>query len=236
MKLSVLNRLQELRAEKTPVAILSDLASGRQALMTTSETSGDLTITDAIREQALRRLRHDASGRLDQAADEQLFLQCHNPPLRLVIVGAVHIAQALAPVAAITGYEVSVIDPRRSFASPDRFPGVEVICDWPDEALERISPDARTAVITLTHDPKLDDPALHIALRSEAFYIGCLGSRRTHGLRLQRLHDAGFSEADTDRIHGPLGLPIGARSPQEIAISALSQVIGKRHKPVSDEG
>tara|TARA_R110002110_G_scaffold10333_6_gene50736 strand:- start:2870 stop:3577 length:708 start_codon:yes stop_codon:yes gene_type:complete len=234
MKLSLLNRLQALRAQKIPAAILTDLTSGQQALITADETSGDLTITDAVREQALRRLKHDASGRLDQT-DNQLFLQCHNPPLRLVIIGAVHIAQALAPVASITGYEVCVIDPRRSFASPDRFPGVEVVCDWPDEALQRIAPDARTAIITLTHDPKLDDPALHIALRSDAFYIGCLGSRKTHALRLQRLHDAGFSDADTNRIHGPLGLPIGARSPQEIAISALSQVIEKLHRPMPDE-
>tara|TARA_R110000787_G_scaffold152035_1_gene265794 strand:- start:35189 stop:35896 length:708 start_codon:yes stop_codon:yes gene_type:complete len=234
MKLSLLNELQILRAQKIPVAVLSNLTTGQQVLITADEVSGDMETSDAIREQARQRLKHDASGRLDQTED-QLFLQCHNPPLRLVIIGAVHIAQALAPVAAITGYEVCIIDPRRSFASPERFPGVEIICDWPDEALARLSPDARTAVITLTHDPKLDDPALHIALRSDAFYIGCLGSRKTHGLRLQRLHDAGFSDAETNRIHGPLGLPIGARSPQEIAISALSQVIEKLHKPMPDE-
>jgi xanthine dehydrogenase accessory factor len=142
----------------------------------------------------------------------------------MVIVGAVHITQALAPMAALAGYDVTVIDPRRAWATGNRLPGVQINDGWPDEAMEELAPDSRTAVITLTHDPKLDDPALAVALRSPAFYIGCLGSRRTHARRLERLGAQGFGESDFARIHGPLGLAIGARSPAEIAISAMAQL------------
>jgi xanthine dehydrogenase accessory factor len=143
----------------------------------------------------------------------------------MIIVGAVHITQALAPLAGIAGYAVTIIDPRRSFATEERFPGVTLNHEWPDDAMAELKPDSRTAVITLTHDPKLDDPALQEALRSDAFYIGSLGSRKTHAARLKRLTDAGFTEGDLTRIHGPLGLAINAKSPSEIAVSALAQVI-----------
>ena len=157
-----------------------------------------------------------------------------NPPARIVIIGAVHITQTLAPMATLAGYAVTIVDPRGAFATSDRFPGVTLSQDWPDEALEALQPDARTAIVTLTHDPKLDDPALAVALRSPAFYIGALGSKKTHAARLVRLRAQGFTEPDCARIHGPAGLDIGARSPAEIALSVLAQLTAaRRQKPVT---
>jgi xanthine dehydrogenase accessory factor len=153
-----------------------------------------------------------------------LFLHVQNPPLRLIIVGAVHIAQALAPMAALAGYSVSIIDPRRAFATDARFPDVTLIGEWPDEVMATMTLDRRTAVVTLTHDPKLDDPALQTALKSDVFYVGALGSKRTHAARVGRLRAAGLGEADCARIHGPVGLDIGALSPAEIAVSILAQI------------
>jgi xanthine dehydrogenase accessory factor len=147
-----------------------------------------------------------------------------NPPLRLIIVGAVHIAQTLAPMAALAGYAVTIIDPRRAFATDARFPDVTLIGEWPDEFMATMTLDRRTAVVTLTHDPKLDDPALQTALKSDAFYIGALGSKRTHAARLGRLRSAGFGDGDCARIRGPVGLDIGALSPAEIAVSILAQI------------
>lgn len=166
-----------------------------------------------------------ASDRTGVEPDGQTFVTIHNPPLRLAIVGAVHIAQALAPMARVAGYDPIIIDPRGAFGSEARFPGERLINDWPDDALEEVGLDSRTALVLLTHDPKLDDPALHIALKSEAFYIGALGSTRTHGKRVERLTEAGFSEADIARIKGPVGLDIGAASPAEIAVSILGQMV-----------
>jgi len=148
----------------------------------------------------------------------------HNPPLRLVIVGAVHIAQALVPMARLAGYDPVVVDPRDAFASDARFPGVTLARDWPDEALAAIGLDGRTAVVTLTHDSKLDDPAIIAALRSDVFYLGCLGSSRTHAKRVDRLRAAGLGDADLARIHAPVGLNIGARSPSEIAVAVMAQI------------
>jgi xanthine dehydrogenase accessory factor len=224
MKLATLERIRVLRAASVPAVLVTDLGSGAQAIATRDGVEGDLSLDEATASLALARLKSDRSGRLD-APHDNLFVQCHNPPLRMIIVGAVHIGQALAPMAATAGYAVTVIDPRRSFATAERFPGVELNDEWPDDALEALKPDSRTAIITLTHDPKLDDPALHAALRSDAFYIGCLGSTRTHAKRLERLREAGFGDADFTRIHGPLGLNIGAKSPAEIAVSALAQVV-----------
>ena len=152
----------------------------------------------------------------------------HNPAPRLIIIGAVHISQALAPMAAMAGYAVTVVDPRRAFATEDRFPGVTLNGEWPDEAMVKLAPDVRTAVVTLTHDPKLDDPALSAALKSPSFYIGALGSKKTHAARLGRLTKAGFTDADLGRIHGPAGLDIGAKSPAEIAVSVLAQLTAAR--------
>lgn len=159
---------------------------------------------------------------------ESWFIEVRNPKPRLVLIGAVHIAQALAPLAALAGFDVVLIDPRRAFASPERFPGVEAIIQWPDEALDALRPDRGTAIVTLTHDPKLDDPALDRALKSEAFYIGALGSRKTHAARCQRLRDVGFRPAEIARIHGPVGLEIGAVTAPEIALSIITEIVALR--------
>ncbi|WP_299657637.1 XdhC family protein [uncultured Tateyamaria sp.] len=178
-----------------------------------------------------RRLDHDghdarfAKDRTGMEEDGKTFVAIHNPPLRLAIVGAVHIAQALVPMAKLAGYDPVVIDPRGAFGSEARFPGERLLNDWPDEALAEVGVDARTALVLLTHDPKLDDPALHIALNSDAFYIGALGSTRTHAKRVARLQEAGFSADQIARIKGPVGLDIGAASPPEIAVSILAQMI-----------
>lgn len=178
-----------------------------------------------------RRLDHDghatrfAKDRTGMEDDGKTFVAIHNPPLRLTIVGGVHIAQALVPMAKLAGYDPYIIDPREAFGSADRFPGERVINDWPDDALAEIGVDARTALVLLTHDPKLDDPALHVALKSEAFYIGALGSTRTHAKRVTRLVEAGFSSDQIARINGPIGLDIGAASPPEIAVSILAQMV-----------
>lgn len=165
--------------------------------------------------------------RLDRSGFEpgaRVFVGIHNPPLRLVVVGAVHITQALLPMARIAGYDPAVVDPREAFASPARFPDTRLLHDWPDEAVEALGLDTRTALVLLTHDPKLDDPALHKALRSGCFYIGALGSTRTHAKRVTRLTEAGFSETEIARIHAPIGLNIGAASPSEIAVSIIAQM------------
>jgi xanthine dehydrogenase accessory factor len=175
-------------------------------------------------------LRTDESG-IAEAAGKRFFVQVHNPPLRLLVVGAVHIAQALAPMAALAGYGVTVIDPRRAFATDARFPAVAMSSAWPDDAMADLKPDRRTAVVTLTHDPKLDDPALEAALKSEAFYIGALGSRKTHASRLGRLKALGFDDAALARIHGPVGLSINAESPAEIAIAIMAQITAVRRQP-----
>ena len=166
------------------------------------------------------RFRADLSG----VEEDGRFLAIHNPPLRLIVVGAVHIAQPLLAIARLCGYAPTLIDPRAAFGSAGRFPGQTILDDWPDEALAALAPDGRTAIVTLTHDPKLDDPAIRFALRSPVFYLGCLGSKKTHASRVGRLTEAGFSEAEIARIHAPVGLAIGAKSPAEIAVSIMAQI------------
>ena len=168
--------------------------------------------------------RRDQAEVVEGAGGAQL-LEPHNPPLRLIVVGAVHVAQPLAEMAALAGFAVTIVDPRRAFATEARFPGQTLVVSWPDAAIAELAPDARTAVVTLTHDPKLDDPALIAALGSPAFYIGCLGSKKTHGARRVRLGEQGAGAAALDRLHGPVGLSIGARTPAEIAVSVLAQII-----------
>jgi xanthine dehydrogenase accessory factor len=174
-------------------------------------------------QRVLNVISEDLSGRLPEPNGD-LFAQVFNPSARLIVIGAVHISQALAPMAALAGYAVTVIDPRRAFATDERFPGVTLLNEWPDDGLEALKPDRRTAVVTLTHDPKLDDAALSVALKSQCFYVGSLGSRKTHQARLNRLKRLGFSEAELARIHGPVGLSIGALTPAEIAVSILGQI------------
>ena len=195
------------RATRTPSAYEVNIATGARRL---------------VENGYAERFAKDRSGFEE---DGQTFVAIHNPPLRLAIVGAVHIAQALMPMARIAGFDPVVIDPRGAFGAQARFPGETVIEDWPDDALATFGLDARTALVLLTHDPKLDDPALHVGLRSGAFYIGALGSKRTHAKRLERLAADGFEAATLARINGPVGLDIGASSPQEIAVSILGAMI-----------
>jgi xanthine dehydrogenase accessory factor len=177
-----------------------------------------------------RVLRSDAAE-VVATSEGDVLLEPNNPPLRLILVGAVHIAHPLAEMARLAGFAVTLVDPRRSFATPERFPGQSLVVAWPDEALRGLAADARTAVVTLTHDPKLDDPALEVALTTPAFYVGCLGSKKTHASRLARLRDAGFDEPTLARLRGPVGLSIGARSPAEIAVSILAQIIAALRAP-----
>lgn len=223
MRPETLKTLLAARAEKRPVALVSNLDSGDQSLVFRDSVEGNLDLSDDVISAARAALRDDKSGRAD-ADDAPLFVQVFNPPKRMIIVGAVHIAQPLVTLAQTSGYEVVIVDPRGAFATKDRFPGVTLSEDWPDSALEDLKIDSRTAVVTLTHDPKLDDPALHVALRSEAFYIGALGSRKTHGKRVERLTEHGYTEAEIAKIHAPVGLNINAKSPAEIAISIMAQI------------
>ena len=227
MKREILHRLLAAKAEKRPAALVTELATGRQALVENGPATGDLAL-DAARLAAVEdALAEDKSGPLEEGL---YFVQAFNPPLRLVVVGAVHIAQALVPMAALAGYDVTVVDPRRAFATDARFPNVTLSGEWPDDAMRALQPDRRTAVVTLTHDPKLDDPALAEALRSHAFYIGALGSTRTHAKRLERLREMGFGDQELAAINGPVGLSIGAKSPAEIAISILAQMTQRLHQ------
>ncbi len=228
MEGTLLSALQAARAEKLPLALATDLASGEQALVARGTVSGRLPLDKEALARILEAIRDDRSVTIDWAG-RRVFVQVFNPALRMFVVGAVHIAQALVPMASIAGYAVTVIDPRRAFATDRRFPGVELTHEWPDDALQHRSPDRRTAVVTLTHDPKIDDPALVEALRADCFYIGSLGSARTHAKRLQRLREHGFTDADFARIHGPIGLSIGAKSPAEIAVAILAQITQVLH-------
>ena len=223
MKRAILDRLLKDRAAKHAVVLVTELQSGTQALVYPQEVFGDLALDSDALGRVRQILEADESGTVELGG-KRLFLQVQNPPLRLVIVGAVHIAQTLAPIAALAGYSVTIIDPRRAFATDARFPDVKLIGEWPDEAMATMKLDRRTAVVTLTHDPKLDDPALQTALKADVFYIGALGSRKTHAARLGRLKAAGSSDAECTRVHGPVGLDIGALSPAEIAVSILAQV------------
>ena len=224
MRRETLRAVLAAREAKRPAVLVSDLDTGDQRLFHADAPDAP-GLGPAVRAACLEALRADRSRTLPKEGEGSgLFLQVFNPPLRMVVVGAVHVTQALAPMAALLGYEVTVVDPRRAFATDERFPGVAVDTDWPDDALRRLAPDRRTAVVTLTHDPKLDDPALEAALASDAFYVGSLGSRRTHAARLERLRARGFDEPSLARIHGPIGLAIGAKSPAEIATAVTAEV------------
>jgi xanthine dehydrogenase accessory factor len=223
----VLAAVAQAKQEKRPVVLATRLPSGEQHLLPDPSAPADLNAA------AARALDRDESGTV-KLGEVDWFLQAYNPPLRLIVVGAVHIAQALVPFAVPCGFSVTVVDPRRSFASDERFPNVEISTDWPDEALDAFAPDSRTAVVTLTHDPKLDDPALDRALRSPAFYLGALGSRRTHAKRLARLRDLGHDDAALARIHGPVGLDIEAVTAPEIALSIAAQLVAVRRGGPAD--
>ena len=221
-KLSLIERLEAARAAARPVVLASAIDRDEAALLFCDPGEALFAghdLSGTVRE-VLRRDR----PRLVEIAGSRVFLNVFNPPLRLVLIGAVHIAQMLVPMAAALGYAVTVVDPRAAFATAARFPGVRLVHDWPDDHLKTERPDVRTAVVTLTHDPKLDDAALVEALGSNAFYIGSLGSRKTHRARIERLRTAGFGEAELARIHAPVGLAIGAESPGEIALAILAEI------------
>lgn len=213
--------LERAKADKRPVVVATRLPDGAQRLLPDPEAPA------ALNDAARTVLESDVSG-THKIEGADWFLHAHNPPLRLVIVGAVHIAQALVRFSTACGYATTVVDPRRSFGSDERFPQVEISNAWPDEAMDAFKPDSRTAVVTLTHDPKLDDPALDRALKSEAFYIGALGSRRTHASRLKRLSELGHSDQVMTRIRGPVGMNIGAVTAPEIGASIIAEIIAVR--------
>ena len=231
MKAETLSRLLADQKAKTSVALLTDLASGEQTLVYRDRADGPEAANEALVSAARNAMQDDRSG-IVEAGNRELFVEVFNPPLRLLIVGAVHIAQPLSRMASVAGYDVTVIDPRASFATDERFPGITLNGEWPDDAMKQLDPDRRTAVVTLTHDPKLDDPGLHVALRSDAFYVGALGSRKTHAGRVERLKQAGYTDAEIGRIHAPVGLNIGAISPAEIAVSILAQITEVLHRKV----
>ncbi len=212
-------------AEALPEALLADLVAARAAVqavaMVTQPEGWARELVPAGLDVAVdAALRADRSG----VDEEGRFIAVHNPPLRLIVVGAVHIAQPLLTIARTCGYACTLIDPRAAFGSEVRFPGEVILEDWPDDALAGLAPDGRTAVVTLTHDPKLDDPALRFALRAPVFYVGALGSKKTHAKRVERLQGAGFSAAEIGRLHAPVGLNIGARTPAEIAVSIMADI------------
>ncbi|MEG9861319.1 MAG: XdhC family protein [Parvularculales bacterium] len=219
MRRSLLKQIVSDKEHGRPVVLATNLTDHTQKLIYPTETKEINEITT----QAAQTLKTDTALTADSTGG-QWFTMALNPPLRLVIIGAVHIAQALSAMAALTGYEVIIIDPREAFATQERFPNSRLMNEWPDEALKTVAPDHRTALVTLTHDPKLDDPALSQALGGECFYIAALGSRKTHQARLERLKKTGHDDKALARICGPAGLALGARSPAEIAISILAQM------------
>ncbi len=224
MRLDLLAALNAERAARRAAVLVTDTASGEQRLVREAEAAAD-----PLAEVLLERLRQGRSGLVD-VDGRTLFLTVQVPPVKAVVVGAVHISQALAPMARGLDLDVTIVDPRTAFATPERFPEVPVLAEWPDEALPRLGLDRYTALVALTHDPKIDDPALTAALKAECFYIGALGSRKTHGRRVERLLQAGFAESDIARIHAPIGLDIGAVSPAEIAVSILGEIVATLRK------
>jgi xanthine dehydrogenase accessory factor len=221
---AVFDALLGAREAKVPVVLATWLESGAQRLI--AEVGGPVPqgLEPELVEAAREALARDRSTMVTVGPSE-IFLHVFNPPVRLIVVGAVHVSQPLVRMAKLVGLEVVVVDPRQAFATSERFPDVLLLTEWPDRALAGLEPNPRTAVVTLTHDPKLDDPALAVALESGAFYIGALGSRRTHQKRLERLRERGFDESALARIRGPVGLSIGARTPEEMAVSILGDVI-----------
>jgi xanthine dehydrogenase accessory factor len=223
--------------ERRSVALATELQSGRQLLLDGDRFDGDLELADQQRAAMRDALRADRNLTLE-AESGSVFVQVFSPPGRCFVIGAVHIAQPLTQMLPLIDYQPIVIDPRESFCTEARFPGIQLSTEWPDEALEQLKPDHRSAVVTLTHDPKIDDPALEFALTTDAFYIGALGSRRTHAGRLARLKERGFGDAELARIHAPVGLAIGAVSQAEVAVSILAQmtqVLRQGEKPATAE-
>jgi len=229
MKTRYIDAVIAANAAGRSVALATGLTSGAQLFLDGETTEGNLQLDEASLSAAREALRADRNIALD-TAEGRVFVQVFSPPRRCFVIGAVHIAQPLVPMLIATDYKPIVIDPRGAWATEARFPGVELSSEWPDEALERMKPDRASAVVALTHDPKIDDPALIAALRSDCFYIGALGSRRTHAKRLERLAAEGFGENELSRIHAPIGLNIGAVSQAEIAVSIVAEITAVLHR------
>jgi xanthine dehydrogenase accessory factor len=226
MKLDILSTLNTERAARRAAVVVTDIASGEQRLVKAADVA-----KDPLKNLLEKHLRSGKSG-MEEMPQGRVFLTAHVPATRLVITGAVHISQALAPIAALLGYDVTIVDPRTAFASIERFPDVKVIAEWPDTALPPLGIDRYTAFVALTHDPKIDDPALTHALARDCFYIGALGSKKTHARRVERLKAQGLTDADIARIHAPIGLPIGAESPSEIAVAIMGEITARlRERP-----
>jgi xanthine dehydrogenase accessory factor len=224
MRLGALQEINAARRERRAVVVVTDVASGETRVVK-SEDAG----RDPLAAELARRL---ASGRSGMLEDGRTFLTVQSPPPRMVIIGAVHISQALAPMAKIVGFDVTIIDPRTAFATRDRFPDVSLLAEWPEEALKTSPLDAYTALVALTHDPKVDDYPLGSALKSGCFYVGALGSRKTHAKRVERLREQGATQADVERIRAPIGVDINAQSPAEIAVAVLAEVIAALRRAV----
>ena len=229
MQLDLLTALNAERAARRAAIVVTDIATGKQRLVKAADIARD-PLSGVLAEH----LRIGKSG-MEETAEGRVFLTVYVPAAQLVVIGAVHISQALAPIAKLLDYDVTIVDPRTAFASPERFPDVKVIAEWPDKALPPLGVDRYTAFVALTHDPKIDDPALLHALSRDCFYIGALGSRKTHARRVERLKQAGLTDADTARIHAPIGLDIGAVSPAEIAVAIMAQITERlREEPAAD--
>lgn len=225
MKPETLHQLNAERAARRPLVIVTDVANGEQRLVKAADFAGD-----PLRAELTKQLRLGKSGMIEVGGKE-LFLNVYTPTARLVIIGAVHISQALVPLARSLDYDVTVVDPRTAFANPGRFPDVPLIAEWPDFALPPLNIDRYTAFVALTHDPKIDDPALMHAFQRDCFYIGALGSRKTHAKRAERLKAEGAGDSDIARIHAPIGLPIGAVSPSEIAVAIMAEITAQLRLP-----
>jgi xanthine dehydrogenase accessory factor len=225
VRLNILSALNAERAARRAAIVVTDIASGEQRLVKAAEIEGD-PLADLLQ----RRLRSGKSG-MEETPRGRAFLTVHVPAPRLVITGAVHISQGLAPMAKLLGYDVTIVDPRTAFATPERFPDVTVLAQWPDQALPPLGIDRYTAFVALTHDPKIDDPALLHALSRDCFYIGALGSKKTHARRVERLKAQGVTDQQLARIHAPIGLSIGAVSPPEIAVAILAQITARLRLP-----
>jgi xanthine dehydrogenase accessory factor len=229
VKLQTLHELNAERAARRPVIVVTDTGSGDQRLVKAKDFAAD-----PLSGELSKQLRMGKSGMVE-AGGKKLFLNVYAPTAKLVIVGAVHISQALAPLAQSLDYDVTIVDPRTAFASPERFPDVPLVAEWPDVALPPLDIDHYTAFVALTHDPKIDDPALLHAFKCDCFYIGALGSRKTHGKRGERLRSMGASEADIARIHAPIGLAIGAVSPSEIAVAIMAEITAQLRLPPKEK-
>ncbi len=225
MNFETLTQLNVERAARRPALVVTDIASGEQRMVKAADLAGD-----PLEAELRKQLRMGKSAMIE-ADGKKLFVNVYAPVARMVVIGAVHISQALAPMARSLGYDVTIVDPRTAFASPERFPDVRVVAEWPDVALPPLNVDHYTAFVAVTHDPKIDDPALLHAFERDCFYIGALGSRKTHAKRLERLKAKGASETDLARIHAPIGMPIGAVSPGEVAVSIMAQITAELRLP-----